>query len=172
MNVEDTGRLRAMDGSTLMRVLSHVSAEALERPDTDPIAVHTAGEARELVGQFLAQNEHALAQGMAVLPEGDPAEDAARRMLGVLLDDPALCEVARPLFLEPPAEEQKSVEAAIGVAVVLGALVTWLQTRMRITVRRGKDGKLLFSFEMNKEAIEPDLIARIVETVSQVITGK
>jgi hypothetical protein len=98
------------------------------------------------------------------------ATAAARRLLAHTLHDPDTAEPAGQIVADPPADEQMSVEAAVAAAVVLGALVAWLQTKVDIKVSR-KDGKNEFEFRMTKAATGPAGIRRIAEVVSALLTG-
>jgi hypothetical protein len=76
-----------------------------------------------------------------------------RRSSGpALWQDPPTRLVVEPELPNPPSDVQKSPELALAGAVILGALISWLQTTIEIEMNRGKDGKLDFSFRLKKEA--------------------
>src|SRR5688572_10520770 len=131
-----------------------------------PEVAPDADDAAALVGALLdaAGLDPATATVVA-----DPAS-AARRMLDHALHDGDTAEATGRILADPPADEQLSVEAAVTAAVVLGALVAWLQTKVDIRVSR-KDGRTEFEFKLAKAATGPATIRRLAEVVAGLLTG-
>ena len=80
-----------------------------------------------------------------VLPDEGSHAAQARALLRLMLQDPATHAVVQPLIDNPPDDEQRSVELTLAGGVILGGLVTWLQTKVEIDVQR-KGGKTDFGF--------------------------
>ena len=95
---------------------------------------------------------------------------AARQVLGAALEDPEAAEVARRLTADPPQNEQMIVLGGLEVAIVLGALVTLLQTKVHLKVQR-KDGQTEVSFEVKKSASETSLISQVVKIAGGLFGG-
>lgn len=104
----------------------------------------------------------------AIVADTDAAPAIGREMLLVLLSD----EVSRPAAADavqsPPSDDQLSIELALAGAVVLGALITWLQTRVRIKVKR-EAGQTSFEFDLAKNATDPETIKKVAATVAGLI---
>lgn len=134
-----------------------------------PAVAADSEEATALIAALLAGA--GVADGaVETLARADHATAAARRLLEHLRHDPDTAEPVSRILADPPADAQLSVEAAATVAVVLGALITWLQTKVDIQVTR-KDGKTEFEFRLTKDTTDSAGIRRIVEVVSGVLTG-
>jgi hypothetical protein len=63
-----------------------------------------------------------------------------------------------------------SVELAIAGAVLLGAVVSWLQTKVKIHYSR-KDGKTQFEFDLEKRPASTSLLKNVVKSVSGLFSG-
>ncbi|OKI24987.1 hypothetical protein A6A25_33920 [Saccharothrix sp. CB00851] len=122
-------------------------------------------EAAELLGALFSS---AGGPGGPVAP-ADPVA-AGRRLLDHVLRDEDTAGIAREVLADPPTDDQMSVEVAASTAVVLGALVGWLQTKVDIKVSR-KDGKTEFSFHVVKNAASPGLLKRLADVVAGIIGG-
>lgn len=94
--------------------------------------------------------------------ESEWAMTSARQVLAAALEDPEAAKAARRLTAEPPQNEQMIVLGGLEVAIVLGALVTLLQTKVHVKVER-KDGQTDVSFEVKKNASETSLISQVVK---------
>jgi hypothetical protein len=64
-----------------------------------------------------------------------------------------------------------SIELAIGAAVVLGLLITWLQTKVDIKISR-EGGETSWSFELHKDATDPKTIKEVASTVAGFVGQK
>jgi hypothetical protein len=64
--------------------------------------------------------------------------------------------------------EQLVIETAIVAAVVLGALVTWLQTKVHFSIKR-TDGKTSIEFSLDKDATDSATLKSIAETVAKLL---
>lgn len=125
-------------------------------------------EAQELVAEFLrVQGQPDVA--VSDLPQ-DEADAAARRLLALLSSDPDTSDAAAAVLADPPSDEQLSVDSAVTAAVVLGALVTWLQTKIDIRIER-KDGRSEFEFRLTKNEAPPGLLNQIASIVSRILNS-
>ena len=61
-----------------------------------------------------------------------------------------------------------SVELAISSAIVLGALISWLQTKLQLKVSR-KEGKTDFEFELKKQGASNSVIKQVANVVKKAI---
>ncbi|GAA1274432.1 5'-methylthioadenosine/S-adenosylhomocysteine nucleosidase family protein [Streptomyces javensis] len=109
------------------------------------------------------------AVGMLFLPA--PGLPAARQLLAQLAEDTETAAVTRTVLADPPADEQMSVEAAAEGAVVLGALVAWLQTKVDIEIKR-KDSKTEFTFRLAKQAAPASLLRELAAAVDRLLIRK
>lgn len=100
-----------------------------------------------------------------VLPAGTSDAEVGRRLLGVMLDDPSVALSVQELVENPPEDEQMSVELAIAAVILLGLLVTWLQTKMSLRIDR-RDGKIDVHFDLTKAAAPPDVVKNLVKIVA------
>jgi hypothetical protein len=153
-----------LDDAAVLRVLSAVTEQLrAQLPQTATASVNGADEAREAVSQLLQQaGSHAPQE---VLPDEGSHAAQARALLQLMLQDPETRAVVQPLIDHPPDDEQRSVELALAGAVILGGLVTWLETKVEIDVER-KGGKINFRFHLKKEAAGDSLIHSLAKQVA------
>jgi hypothetical protein len=88
----------------------------------------------------------------------------------MLLQDPETRAVTEALIANPPDDEQRSIELAIAGAVILGGLITWLQTKLEIEVHR-KDGKTEFRFHLRKDPTKDSLLRNTAKQVGKLLLG-
>lgn len=69
------------------------------------------------------------------------------------------------LLADPPKDEQMSVELAVAGAVLLGAVVSWLQTRVKISYSR-EGGETSFTVDIEKSAADSDLLTSVVKAIA------
>jgi hypothetical protein len=124
-------------------------------------------EAVELLAALLASTGLPPEPATALREEG-AAVEAGRKLLGHALLDPDTERPAAEIVTDPPSDDQMSVELAVAAAVVLGALIAWLQTKIDIRVSR-KDGKSEFEFRATKAATQPALLRQVAETVAGIL---
>lgn len=139
--------------------LSHLTLELRGTAASDrPVVAADEREARELLASLLASEGFEVAAA-GILPEGAGAAEA-RRALATMADDPVTADLASGLLREPPRDEQMAIEEAAISAVVLGAVIAWLQTRVDIEVSR-RDGRTTWSFHLSKSSTDPKTLAEI-----------
>lgn len=127
-------------------------------------------EAHALIVALLTETQ-LLAQHAVSFTLFPDERSAARQLLAHFANDPATAEQTRIILADPPADEQLSVELAASAAVLLGALVGWLQTKIDIKIDR-KEGRTDFSFRITKSAAAPDTLGRVARTVQQIASGR
>lgn len=161
--------IKALDGRTVQMILSHLTLELRQEiPAEETHTIQSAEEARTAIAALLSQVEPSAPDPGKIVPEESDADLAAREMLDLLLDDPATAPKVRELLAHPPRDSQMSVELAISSAIVLGAVITWLQTKVELKVNR-KDGKTDFSFAMKKAGTSNSLLKTVAETVKKAL---
>jgi hypothetical protein len=156
----------------VLAVLQELTAEIRdELPAEEQDSVDSEATARQVLASLTES------AGTDLSPEpGDPGTESAwamasaRQVLAAALEDPEAAEVARRLTAEPPQNEQMIVLGGLEVAIVLGALVTLLQTKVHLKVER-KDGKTDVSFEVKKKAAETSLISQVVKIAGGLLGG-
>ena len=137
-------------------------AEEFRSGDDGP---RTDAEAQQLVESLLASGGYEGSSVGDILNSEEAASIIARRLLEVAVEDPDVGDIASEIVAEPPTDEQLAVETAVTGVVVLAALITWLQTKVDIRIRR-KEGKTDFDFHLTKGASSE----RTVQSVAQVVT--
>jgi hypothetical protein len=138
--------------------------QALPAPNQDH-TVRSDEEARLTLVRLLATTDVANVGPHDILPSDAAAISAGRRLLGLMMVDPDTASAAQEVVSDPPDDEQMSLELAITAAVVLAALIGWLQTKVRLRLKR-TEGKTDFEFEINKAAANPQLLQTIATTVN------
>jgi hypothetical protein len=158
----------ALDDRSVLLVLQEISAQLGEGMAADERTVQTEDEARLLLAELLREYDVKDVDPSEIAASETDAQAMARRTLSLFTQDPATAPVAQAVVEEPPEDEQLVIETAIVAAVVLGALVTWLQTKVHVSVKRA-DGKTSFEFSLDKDATDPSLLKSLAETVAKLL---
>ena len=156
-----------LDDRSVLLVLQEISAQLGEDLAADEGTVRTEDEARLLAALLREYDARDVDPSEIAASETD-AQTMARRTLGLLTEDPSTAPVAQAVVEDPPEDEQLVIETAIAAAVVLGAQVTWLQTKVHVSVKRA-DGKTSFEFSLDKDATDPSLLKTLAETVAKLL---
>jgi hypothetical protein len=163
-------RVSELDEATAERLLQ----AALERLVDDGIelAVENEEDARELVAAILTQHAsqaESVVRADDVVPPTAPVEKYVRSVLLMLAQDPqTAARVASSLNTLP--EETQMVVEPVTAALVLGALVAFLQTKFDVHIRR-KDGKTDFSFSLSKKPASDETVGDVLDVVRRVSIG-
>jgi hypothetical protein len=137
---------------------------------SDPIQTPLdASEAQTLIEALLRAGGQS-PQAVAAALEGVHDHAAARRLLAELSHDAETAQLTAAVLADPPADEQMSVEHAVVSAVLLGALVSWLQTKIDIEIKR-TEGKSEFRFRVTKQATSASLLRDLARLVSRILSG-
>lgn len=151
--------LDQLDDPSALRILSAVTAELHAQSDGSAIA--SMDDAREVIAALFEQ------AGIDQVPDLDSAGgDQARALLTILAEDPATKESVSEFVANPPDDEQRSVAVVVAAAVVLGGLVTWLQTKIDLDVSH-VDGKTSIKLRVKKGSADTSLIKDIAKAVAQ-----
>ena len=166
----------ALDDQSVLLALQ----EFTEELGSDVTAVAAAAEeASTLIEAFLFQAGGDQVRGQ--VPAGGqgsvgarphPADSVAvgRRLLAQTLVDPDTAAVTRAILTDPPHDDQLGLEAAAASAVVLGAVVAWLQTKVDIRVTR-KEGKSEFEFRVTKSPTSGTTLAQLAAILARLFKG-
>ncbi|WP_433190002.1 hypothetical protein [Actinoallomurus sp. CA-150999] len=155
-----------LSGRSVLLSLQEI-AEDIGTTDTTRTPLD-ADEAESLLSALLRVSEQP-----SVTISGLPEQrmlTAARRLLTHIAEDPDTAESAGAVLADPPADEQMSVETAATAAVVLGALVAWLQTKVDIRIIR-KEGKSEFEFRLTKTASSAPLLRELSAVIARLLGG-
>ena len=171
MTMAENAAIDALADDAVLRIVRHRTQEIRDEvPDGERQAIRSADEAAQAVAALL--DAHGAAQ-VARLDEIDnrQAAEQGRQLVRLLRQDPELRPRVDALVAHPPADTQKAaIEMAAASAVILGALVSWLQTRLEIDVDR-KNGKTSFRFRLRKQAAGSDLIKDVIDPVKRIVLG-
>ncbi|MBA3280501.1 MAG: hypothetical protein H0U22_17700 [Geodermatophilaceae bacterium] len=119
-----------------------------------------------------AMNQKETTPGATGISEIDPeaATVAARELLAAAARDPEVGDQAAQLITAPPDDDQMAVLGGLEIVIVIGALVTLLQTKVHLRLER-RDGKVDFSADLRKEAADSALIAKIMKISASLLGG-
>ncbi|MCX5327873.1 MULTISPECIES: hypothetical protein [unclassified Streptomyces] len=95
---------------------------------------------------------------------------AARRVLAELARDPATRAVAEPVLADPPADTRLGAELVVPSLATMAGLVTWLQTKVDVRIKR-KDGKTEFEFRVMKEVAPAAMLKGLAAAVARLWNG-
>jgi hypothetical protein len=101
----------------------------------------------------------------AILVSEADAVRTGRRLLALMAEDPDTAQLTRATVDDPPADEQMSVELAVTAAVVLAAMIGWLQTKIDLKVVR-KEGRTDVEFRVHKQAAGDEVLQSIAQAVA------
>lgn len=153
-----------LDNAIVMSVLGHLTVEIRrDLPASEQSRVQSLDEARQALAALIETD----ADPNSLVDEAN-AEATGRKLLNVLAEEPATWDRARDLIAEPPEDLQRSIAAAAAAAVVVGALISWLQTEVDIEVTR-EGSQTNFRFHMRKDRSDSKLIGDVVATVRRIL---
>lgn len=163
----NTKAIDRFDDRTVLRVLSEATTELRELSPQESTGLGSAGEAQQALQLLLTSNGFdAAAAELADLTR--PA--IARNVLARMVDDSATSTTVTPLVNDPPMDGQKSLETAATAAIILGALIAWLQTSAGLVIKR-KGGQTDFSFELHKRAASNEVVKDAAQQVAKMLAG-
>lgn len=163
-------RIQELDDRTVLRLLSAVTQNLREQLTTkEATLLGTADDARAAMAALIESQTGQKVEASSIAFDGPKAAGAARQILAILWEDPQTRPAVDPELVNPPSDSQKSPELALAGAVILGALVSWLQTKVEFEMNRGKDGKYQFRFSAKKGAAGEGIIRNTVQTVTHLI---
>jgi hypothetical protein len=163
--------IQRLDGSAVLRIVSYLTERMRdEMTDEERGAIQSADEARSVMAAFLESNGIASSTSLSeVLADEAAAAEQGRALLQLFWEDQSLRLTVEEMISNPPGDSQKAVvELALATAVILGGLVSWLQTKIEIDVVR-KDGKTDFRFALRKEMTSDELIKNVAEPIKKIV---
>jgi len=163
-------RITRLDDEAVLRILSAVTENLREEfPVTETKAIGSADDARAAVAALIEFTDGKKVDSTSITFDGPKAARATRELLNAMLNDPDTQPLVESELENPPSDAQKSPELALAGAVILGGLITWMQTTIDIGINRQKDGTLDYSFRLKKKASGDKLVSNLAKTVSSLI---
>lgn len=160
--------LSGLSDRTVLLALQELTEELSADAAVDSMPLDQ-DEAALLVGKLLHDGgQHG--DSATVLPDQVAAYAAARRVLAMLASEPATADVSAAVLRDPPTDSRLSAEIAGPGIVVLAALVTWLQTKVVIHIKR-VNGKTEFEFRVAKEAATSATLKELASTIARLLGG-
>jgi len=161
-----------LDGAAVFLSLSYLAHDLREAvPEAERLPVETPDDARQALAALAEQLEAvpgSFQAGQIVADDAD-IETIGRETLSMFLDDPAVRDEVEDLLDDPPEDAQMSgLELVAESAIVLGALIAWLQTKIEISMVYS-EGKPEFSVRLDKDKTDPKTISRIVDYLAGLI---
>lgn len=159
--------IKQLDNRTVLRILGYLTEELQATMPPDQVtAVQSEDEARQVLAALLvtAGESDDLDQAASLIPDDDTLAAQGRQILDFMLQDQTTRPIAEKLVAAPPDETQMSAELAIAGAVILGTLITWLQTRVSLSLER-KDGKTNIKLAISKSATGSPIIKEVARSV-------
>jgi hypothetical protein len=128
-----TKAIEQFDDRTVLGILSQVTADLHEQlPSSETSAIASLSDARAALAALLEQQGASSVDPTSIFAEDQPDPAVARHVLDLLSTDSETRGATAEAIANPPTDSQKSVELAIAGAVILGSLITWLQTSVEI----------------------------------------
>jgi hypothetical protein len=166
----NTASLDSLDDQTTLLILSHLTQELREDiPQEELRAIRSEDEARLAIASFLHTVSEDQLDTAVIVPDNADMKTVGRGLLGLLLEDKDINATTQDLIDHPPEAEQMSVELAIAGVVILGALITWLQTKVKLKVHR-RDGRTEFEIEINKDVTDASTLKEMAKAIVSLLT--
>ena len=126
-----------IDDATLILLLEELAEDL--RPHVLGAVINNENDARHVTAALL-QHIGVGIDNDALLASDDDAIAVGRRLLAEVMQDSLCGATARSLVADPPTTDQLGFEQAVMAAAVLGALITYLQTKIGIRIHRDHRG--------------------------------
>jgi hypothetical protein len=156
-------RVEALSEHEAERLLQAVMDRLMDR--TGDLVVSDEDTARELVAAFVSGPGDQVHSDAVVRPMVE-LNTYVRGTLLLLADDSSTAPDVESALADLQDETQMFADP-VTAAVVLGALVAFLQTKVHASVVR-KDGRIQFEFGVTKNATSNEAIVSVVEAVKAV----
>lgn len=160
--------IQQLDTRTVENIISYLTEDIREGlPDENKSTIKSIEEANDAIIELLRTNGSMIDENPSDLvskPEG------SRLLLQLLWNDDELRPKVDELLLNPPVDSQRSAEMALSAAVIIGGLITWLQTKIEIQITR-QDGKTEFKFHFLKSKTSDNLVKDVVKPISNILLG-
>jgi len=163
-------RITRLDDRTVLRLLGAVTENLREEIASGELkSIASADDARAALAALVESEDGRKIEASAIAFDGPAAARSARELLNTMLDDPDTRSVVESELVTPPADAQKSPELALAGAVILGGLITWIQTSIDISINRHKDGTVDYSFRLRKKSSGEGTIRQVANAVTSLI---
>lgn len=161
-------RLERLDGNTVLRILSYLTEELQQ----DTSAVRSEQEARAALAALISAGDTAAHPDdpPMVLPESADAIAVGRQLLAHFYRDEATRPLLEDLVANPPQDDQMSAELALAGAVILGAVIAWVQTKIHVRVVR-KGDQTEFEFEVLKESADTEVVKQVARSIGSLFVS-
>lgn len=172
LNQSIINKIDELDEKTILLILGYLTEELQREVITNQNIIHNKEEAYVAILTLLETMGESYNQlDSTVNVKGDAHYVAlARQILKVFIDDEKTRPKIEKLVFNPPIDSQMSFESAIASVIVLGTVITWLQTKITIKVTR-KDGKTEFKFELQKATADMSVIRSVAQLVESFLKG-
>jgi hypothetical protein len=161
-----------LDSDKVLLILSHITEDMLQDiPEEEADVIQSNDDARQVIVALLnTTGENSENIDAATILPGDGVDAVGRRVLNLLLDDETMRTKAQNLVAHPPEETQMVIDPITG-AIVLVALITWLQTKVDVDGEINI-GTIKFKVKANKEPTDRDTLKDIAHTIMTLLTGQ
>jgi hypothetical protein len=166
--------IEELDNETILLILSHFSQDSqLETNVTKNTTIQSEEDAREAISSLMSTSQSDVPQmePAFIVPEDTDVTDMARNFLEMLAEDDIAGPKVEQFICDPPTSSQMSVEAAVSGAILLGAVISWIQTRIHIKVIR-KKGETEFKFEIKKQSANNSIVTDVVKKMGTLFRGE
>jgi hypothetical protein len=151
------------DNRTVILILQELTGDLISPIPENDTGVRNDEDARLVLGALLETSPELL------LNSEDEANLAGRRLLDYMADDSLLGASVREVLADPPTDYQLAPPPDIlSSVVVLGALISFLQTKIRFHLRRDRDGTHV-EFELDKQPASQDTLQRIAQIIAKIL---
>jgi hypothetical protein len=157
-------RVEELDDHESERLLQAVMDLLLT--DVGTLGVGDEESARELVAAFVSR-PGLPATADDILRPSVPLAAYVHATLALLAADPRTAPLVEAM-LDQLADETQMFADPVTAALVLGALVAFLQTKFDVHVSR-KEGKVEFEFAIGKDATSDEIVGKVADAVRGVV---
>jgi hypothetical protein len=165
MSTDDlAGRVASLTEREQEQLLQAVTDRLLE--GVDEMVATDEDSARELLADLVSEPERPVNAEEVIRPSVE-LESYVASTLALLASDPDVGPLVR-LELDRLQPESQMFVDPITAAVVLGALVIFLQTKFDAKISR-KDGRTEFHLAVKREAASDELVGKVIDAVRGVV---
>jgi hypothetical protein len=157
-----------LDDAAVLAALQELTTEIHATLPADQQEAVSSQEEARLALAALIDHEHASELAERLGDNPDQALAGARELLSAAVQDPDTAGPAARLVEDPPTDDQLFVLGGLETIILIGALVTLLQTKGKVHVER-KDGKVSFTVDVSKKAASNSLIEKVVDIANGLV---
>jgi len=159
-----------LDNKSILVILSAITGDLRDNLHSSVTDTETAFL---LLASFLEQggvNPTVVNRIKSTTPED--IQISGKRLLGILASDDRTSRETRELINDPPEspeDVQLDVMLATSGAIILGALITWLQTKFSVKLSREQNATS-FEFSLEKGSLDDKTMSQVASEVSSLIS--